>query len=322
MSLREPLFLLGLVAIPLFAWWYLGNERRGRVGREAFAMPAMVASVAPNRPGWRRHLPIGLYALALAALIVALARPQATVAVPSEQARVLLVTDQSGSMQATDVAPSRLVAARAAANSFLDRVPAKVRVGAIAFNQGVRVLQTPTTDREAVREAINNVKAAGSTATGEALAVALQIARKPDAVGEKPPPAAIVLLSDGKSVRDAAGRGPVEMAQEAGKVKVPIYTISLGTASGVIESRRPDGSVRREPVPPDPETMKKVAEVSGGRAFSAKDSKALDAVYEKLGSQVARKKEKREITAGFAGGALAFVLLGAVAGLRFFGRVV
>jgi Ca-activated chloride channel family protein len=322
MSLREPLFLLGLLAIPLFAWWYVANERRGRSGREAFAMPAMIASVAPRRPGWRRHLPVVFYSVALASLIVALARPQATIAVPSEQARVLLVTDQSGSMQAIDVAPSRLVAARMAASSFLDRVPAKVRVGAIAFNQGVRVLQAPTTDREALREAINGVKASGSTATGEALAVALQLARKPDVPGDKPPPAAIVLLSDGKSVRDAAGRGPVDMAREAAKVKVPIYTISLGTASGTIESRRKDGSVRVEPVPPDTETMARVAEISGGRAFSATDSEALDSVYEKLGSQVARKKEKREITAGFAGGALALMLLGGLVGLRFFGRVV
>ena len=319
MSLREPLFLLGLLAIPLFVWWYVGLERRGRSGREAFAMPAMIASVAPRRPGWRRHLPVALYGLALAALIVALARPQATIAVPSEQARVLLVTDQSGSMQATDVAPSRLVAAREAASRFLDRVPEKVRVGAIAFNQGVRVLQAPTTDREALREAINSVKAAGSTATGDALAVALQIAQRPDTPGEKPPPAAIVLLSDGKSVR---GRNPVDVAAEAAKAKVPVYTISLGTPSGTIQSRGKDGSVKAEPVPPDPETMKRVSEVSGGRAFSASDAEGLDEVYEKLGSQVARKKEKREVTAGFAGGALLLLVAGAGAALRFFGRFV
>ena len=318
MSLREPLFLIGLVAIPLLVWWYVAGERRGRSGREAFAMPAMVASVAPARPGWRRHLPVAFYALALAALIVALSRPQTTVAVDAEQATVLLVTDQSGSMQATDVAPSRLVAAREAAKAFLGRVPDKVRVGAIAFNQGVRVLQTPTTDRAALREAIESVKAAGSTATGEALSVALDIAQRPDTIGAKPPPAAIVLLSDGKSVK---GRDPIEIAREAAQVKVPIYTISLGTASGTIESRRRDGSVRREPVPPDPETMRQVAEISGGRAFSATDATALDAVYKRLGSQVARKKEKREVTAGLAGGALLFVLLGGALGLRFFGRV-
>ena len=319
MSLREPLFLLGLLAIPLLVWWYLDRERRGRHGREAFAAPAMIPSVAPRRPGWRRHLPVALYALALAALIVALSRPQTTVAVDAEQAKVLLVTDQSGSMLATDVAPSRLAAARDAAHTFLDRVPAKVRVGAIAFNQGVRVLQTPTTDREALHEAIDSVKAAGSTATGDALAVALQIAERPDTPGAKPPPAAIVLLSDGKSVR---GREqPVDVARRAAQAKVPIYTISLGTPSGTIESRNRDGSVRQEPVPPDPETMRRVAEVSGGRAFSVSDAGVLETVYERLGSQVARKKEKREVTAGFAGGALAFVLLGGALGLRFFGRV-
>jgi Ca-activated chloride channel family protein len=320
MTLREPLFLLGLLALPLLALWYAGRERRGRAGREAFAMPAMIASVAPRRPGWRRHLPIALYALALAALIVALARPQTTIAVDAEQATVLLVTDQSGSMQATDVAPSRLVAAREAANRFLDRVPDKVRVGAIAFNQGVRVLQTPTTDREALREAIDGVAAAGSTATGDALAVALEITQRPDTPGAKPPPAAIVLLSDGKSVK--GNRTPVDVARDAARAKVPIYTISLGTPNGTIDSRNKDGSIRKEPVPPDPETMREVAEISGGRAFAATDADALDEVYEKLGSQVARKKQRREITAGFAGGALAFVMIGGALGLRFFGRYV
>ena len=319
MTLREPLFLVGLVAIPLLVWWYVTNERRSRRGREAFASPAMVASVAPQRPGWRRHLPVALYGLALATLIVALTRPQTTVAVDAEQARVLLVTDQSGSMLATDVAPSRLVAAREAANSFLDRVPRKVRVGAIAFNHGVRVLQTPTTDRDALREAIDGVEAAGATATGDALSVALQMAERPDQPGARPPPAAIVLLSDGKSVR---GRDPLEVAREAQQAKVPIYTISLGTPGGTIESRGKDGTVRQEPVPPDPETMRQVSEISGGRAFSVTDAEALDTVYEKLGSQVTKKKRKREVTAGFAGGALAFVLLGGALGLRFFGRIV
>jgi Ca-activated chloride channel family protein len=318
-TLREPLFLLGLIAIPLLVWWYVGNEARGRRGREAFAAPGMLASVAPVRPGWRRHLPIAFYGVALAGLIVALARPQTTIAVPAEQATVLLVTDQSGSMKATDVAPSRLVAARVAGGRFLDRIPDKVRVGAIAFNQGVRVLQTPTTDHEAVREALEGVQASGSTATGDALKVALATARRPVEIGSKPPPSAIVLLSDGKSVR---GEDPVTVAQEAGKAKVPIYTIALGTDTGTIQSTRKDGSVKVEPVPPDRVAMKRVAEVSGGRSFSATDSKALDAVYDRLGSQVARKKVKREVTAGFAGGALVLMLLGGALGLRFFGRFV
>jgi len=318
-SLREPLFLVGLLAIPLVAWWYVMRERGARTGREAFASPALFASVAPERPGWRRHVPAALFALALAALIVALARPQATVAVESEQANILLVTDQSGSMLATDVAPTRLVAARRAGDEFLERVPDKVRVGAIAFNQGVRVLQSPTTDRAALREALLRIKAAGATATGDALTVALDLARRPVTPGAKPPPAAIILLSDGKSVR---GRDPVPVAREAGRLKVPIYTIALGTDGGTIESRRANGSIRREPVPPDRVAMQQIAEASGGRTFNATDAKGLDAVYERLGSQIARKNVKREVTAGFAGGALALILIGGAFSLRVFGRII
>jgi Ca-activated chloride channel family protein len=197
-------------------------------------------------------------------------------------------------------------------------VPDKVRVGAIAFNHGVRVLQTPTTDRVALREAIDTVKPAGSTATGEALSVAIQVAQRPTTPGGNPPPAAIVLLSDGKSVK---GRDPIEIAREAAEAKIPIYTISLGTPNGTIDSRRKDGTIFQEPVPPDPETMRQVSEISGGRAFAVDDAAALDTIYERLGSQITRKKVKREVTAGFAGGALALMLVGGALGLRFFGRV-
>jgi Ca-activated chloride channel family protein len=311
-SFQAPAFLLALALIPLAAIAYGAAQRRRRAAVDAFASPAVRASALPRTPGWRRHAPMALYGLALAALAVALARPEATIAVPSERATVVLATDHSGSMQATDVTPDRLTAARDAAVRFLERVPRRVRVGAVAFDHRAAVLEAPTTDRAPVRAAIEGLKPSGGTATGEALATSLDLIRRGD--GERPP-AAIVLLSDGESTH---GRDPLPVAQEAGRLGIPIYTVALGTASGTVVGS--DGVSR--PVPPDPETLAQIAEASGGRAFTADDADGLTAVYERLGSQVATEREPREITAAFAGGALVFVAGGALLSLRWFRRVV
>ena len=299
MSFASPTFLIGLALIPVAVVLYVRAERRPH----AFAPAKLMPSVARTRPGWRRHASIAGYGVALTALLVALAKPQATVAVPTEQARVIIVTDRSGSMLAEDVAPNRLAAAKKAAGTFLDAVPDKVRVGAVAFNHKAEVLQSPTRDHDAVREALQSVKAAGSTATGEAITAALK-----SITGKAP--AAIVLLSDGKSVR---GRDPLEAAQEAKDRKIPIYTVALGTAQGTINGG--------ESVPPDPATLAKIAKLTGGRAFTAGDVAALDQVYERLGSQVATEKQKLEVTNLFAGGALALMVLSALSSIRSFGRL-
>jgi Ca-activated chloride channel homolog len=298
-SFAKPAFLIGLALIPLLVALYIRAERRPH----AFAPAALMPSVAPKRAGWRRHAAVTGYGVALAALLVALAKPQTSVAVPTEQARVMIVTDRSGSMLATDVAPNRLAAAKKAAGTFLHEIPDKVRVGAIAFNQRAEVLQSPTRDHDAVREALQSVKAAGTTATGDAIKAALASIK-----GKAP--AAIVLLSDGKSVR---GSDPLDAAQAAKQRKIPIYTVALGTANGTI-----NGGQR---VPPDPETLANIARTTGGRAFTARDVAALDQVYKRLGSQVATEKRKLEVTSLFAGGALALMALSALSSIRWFGRV-
>lgn len=313
MSFERPLVLVALVAIPLGIWWYVRSSR----GREAFASPALIPSVAPRRPGRRRHWPMALYALGLAALILAVAKPQRAVSVPVDRASVLLVTDRSGSMQSEDVPPTRLVAARQAAHTFLDEVPERVRVGLVQFNHGAEVAQLPTAEHDLVRDAVDAITPAGGTATGDALTAALRILR-PDANDRRPPPGAIVLLSDGKATK---GRDPVEVAGEAARLKVPIYTVALGTEQGTIRVRRKDGSISTQRVPPDRETMQRVAEVSGGRTFAIEDAGRLGEVYERLGSQVATKREKREITTSFAGGALLLVLVGGGLSLALFGRL-
>jgi Ca-activated chloride channel family protein len=309
MSFAAPLFLLALLAIPAGAALHVLAQRRRRRYAVRFPGAPVAALAAPAAPRWRRHVPAALVAAGVAALVLGLARPEATVAVPVEQASVILVTDTSRSMTATDVAPDRLAAARSAAERFLDEAPEELRVGAVAFSDTARVVQPPTTDHEQVRAALGGFIADGGTATGEGLDAALR-ALEPAQEGDRRPPAAVVLLSDGKQT---TGRDAVAVAQEAGSLKIPVYTVALGTPDGVV-----DGNLR---VPPDPQALAEIAQASGGQAFEASDGDELTAVYERLGSQLGTRKETREITAAFAGAGL-LLLGGALVGsVRWLGRL-
>jgi Ca-activated chloride channel homolog len=310
-SFASPLMLISLVALPALAVLYTRARRRpGQYGARFPGVPVL-AGVVRTAPRWRRHVPAVVAALALAALALALARPHATVAVPVERATVVLVTDASRSMLATDVEPSRMDAARGAAQAFLDRVPAELRVGAVSFSTSPRAAVNPSQDRESVRAHLESLVADGGTATGDGLAEALRLLERD---GPRRPPAAMVLLSDGKTT---TGRDPVEVARQARRADVPIYTVALGTHAATI----PDGSGGALPVPPDPETMAEIADASGGESFDVDDPDELDAVYERLGSQIATRPERREITAGFAAGGMALLLAASVLGLRAGGRL-
>jgi Ca-activated chloride channel family protein len=317
MSLESPGFLLALALLPLALGAYLWIERGRRRAAEAFAAPALLPSVAPLGPGWRRHAPMAVYAIALAVLAVALARPHATVAVPRERASVVLAIDQSGSMEARDVRPSRLEAARRVAHDFLDEVPSELRVGTVIFNHGVRAADAPTTSRDGVRASIDSLRSSGGTATGDALAASLRLVGE-ESDGRRSAPAAVVLLSDGSATH---GSHPLPVAREAAGRRIPVYTVALGTDAGTIQVRRPDGSASRERVPPDRVTLRELARVSGGRYYEAADAAELDEVYERLGSQVSTRPERREITAAFAAGAALLLLGGGAASLRWFRRL-
>ena len=314
MSFLSPVWLLALLLAPLAVLAHARAQRRRRRYPVRFtAMPAL-AAVLPTGPQWRRHVPVGLFALALATLALALARPHTTVAVPVERASVVLVTDVSRSMEATDVQPTRLDAAQAAAASFLDEVPEELRVGLVAFSDTAQSLQTPTTDHDEVRAALETLSPISATATGAGLRTALEDLTRREGRQRERPPGAIVLLSDGSATD---GNAATEAAQEARRLRIPIFTVSLGTPDG--EVTLPDG--RRLSVPPDDEALERIATTSGGDAFQAEDADQLDAVYDRLGSQIGTKLEKREITSAFAGGGLV-LLLGAVgASLRLGGRL-
>ena len=311
MSFASPLVLLSIVALPALAAAYAWVRRRpGRYSARFPGVPVLAGAVAATSI-WRRHVPAAVAALALLTLAVALARPHATVAVPVERASVVMVTDASRSMLATDVEPSRMDAARGAAEAFLDGVPDELRVGAVAFSTTPRSVVAPSHDREGVRAHLASLDADGGTATGDGLAEALRLLASEE---RRRPPAAVILLSDGKTT---AGRDPVDVARQARAAEVPIYTVALGTAGGTITDRN-GGTL---PVPPDPKTMVEIADASGGESFDVEDADQLDAVYDRLGSQLATRPEQREITAGFAAGGMALLLAAAALSLRAGGRL-
>jgi Ca-activated chloride channel homolog len=312
----SPAVLLALFAIPAIIGIYaLAQRRRRRYAVRFTAVPVLAGVLAAGSVSrWRRHLPAALLLAALAALLVALAKPQTTVAVPVEKASVMLVTDQSGSMRADDVAPSRLAAAQQAARDFLGKVPKELQVGAVSFSDVPQSVSPPTTDREDVRSLIDGLNADGGTAAGDALQSALDALDDAGVGGKGRPPAAIVLLSDGATT---TGSDPVEVAREAGKRDIPIYTVALGTPDGTV----PGGFGGSIPVPPDPETLRAISKASGGTAYTANDADQLSGVYENLGSRLGTKQEEREITAVFAGGGLILLLGAAFAGLRTTGRL-
>jgi Ca-activated chloride channel homolog len=313
-SFREPVLLLALALLPLAIAAYVLAQRRRRRFAVRYTNVAVLATVAGR--SWGRHIPAALALLALAALLIALGRPERTVAAPQRQGTVMMVTDTSGSMAATDVAPTRLKAAQAAARALSKKLPEQFRLGLVSFNNAAEQLVAPTTDRSQVNAAINGLKVHGSTAMGDGLELGLQSARTrvTDTAGRAHRvPAVMVLLSDGKSER---GAEPVDVADRAKKLKVPIYTIALGTQQGVLN--RNGKSV---PVPPDNVTLRDVAETTGGRFFAAPSATRLETIFENLGTRFSTRKEKQEVTAAFAGAALVLLLAGGILSLLRTGRI-
>jgi Ca-activated chloride channel family protein len=179
MSFAAPLFLLGLLLVPVAAWAYAAHVRRRRTAASAFANPDLLPAVAPMRPAGGATRRSRCTPWRPPALLVALARPQTTVAVPVEQATVMLVTDVSGSMLSRDVRPDRLTAARSAADSMIERLPEKVRAGLVAFNQRAQIVQSPTIDHAVVRQRILGLRSSGGTATGDGITAGWRRSARP-----------------------------------------------------------------------------------------------------------------------------------------------
>lgn len=314
MSFLAPARLWLLLVVLALLVAYVVLQRRRPVYAARFTELDLLASLVPRSAAWRRHVPAGLLLVSLVALTTAFARPEADVEVPRERATVIVALDTSISMEATDVSPDRITAARESAATFVAGLPEAFNVGLVSFSGSASVVVPATQDHDLVVSAVRSLQLGPSTAIGEAVFASLEAIRAvPGEIGQEPPPARIVLLSDGTNTVGREVALAVEAALDAG---VPVSTIAYGTPDGVV-------SVQGQliPVPVDQQALERLAEATGGSSFTAESGEELSAVYEDIGSQVGTTTERREITAAFTGVALALAVAASAASLVWSARL-
>jgi Ca-activated chloride channel homolog len=323
-TFASPYLLPVLLVVPVAAFvaWWLGR-RRARYA-VAFTNMDVLATVVVRRRRYRTLVPLALFLLALASAAAAVARPEGTVHVAADRATVVLLVDVSGSMQATDVKPTRLLAAAHAMSLFAGKVPSKVRIGLISFSSGPNVLVPPTTDRSLLEQGIELLVPEGGTAIGDGLGVAVQVVKA--AVGNAPRskdgkiPGAIILLSDGAQTRGTMT--PLQGADLAKRAGIRVFTVALGTNHGTLPGFNGGNGFfgffpgnGRFLVRPDPVTLAAIARTTGGETFRAQSAGKVESVYKKLGASIAQRPVHREVTSWFAGAA-ALLLLGSLGAAR------
>ena len=344
MELSWPLALIGLAVIPLAVavyWWLLRRRRRFAV---RYASLSLIRDAVPKRSRWRRHLPFALYLVSIACLVVAASRPQAVIAVPMNRTSVILALDVSLSMCASDVEPNRLTVAQAVAEKFVEDQPGGTRIGLVAFAGFAQLIVPPTTDKDALKEAIATLRTSRGTAIGSAVlksvdAIAeinqnvprsgVEVNAAPSSGGNTSSddyePDIIVLLTDGAATQ---GVDPLIAAEEAAERNVRVYTIGFGTTTPapLICSREqlggavipggfgpggfggPGGQGRMQALRFDEDTLASVAEITGGEYYQAESADQLTDVFENLPDDVVTQKEETEVS-------VAFVAMGAVAAM-------
>ncbi len=319
MSFEWPLALVGLVVVPLLIALYAWRERRRNDYASRFTTPGLLPNLVDSSPRWRRHLPLAILLIALAAMVVGVARPHAMMSVKREEATAILVIDTSLSMSADDVKPTRLEAARREARAFLDQLPKKYRLAIVGFAGRAYVALPPTDDRELAVTALRNLHTAEGTSLGDAVALATRIAGRQRASDGSKPPAAIIVISDGAQF---TGRtSPAAAAQRARQAHIPVYSVLVGTPNGAITVPLAGGLKAAMRVPTSPATLRTVAQATGGHFYAVPDAARLRTVYQHLGSRLGSRRESREVTNLFAGGSAALLLIGGGLSALWFRRV-
>jgi len=342
MTFLWPDLLWSLLLLPLLVLLYLWLLRKRRRSTVRLASLAVAKAALGKGPGWRRHVPPLLLLLAIATLLVAMARPTAVITLPMAQRTIILAIDVSGSMRAADVLPSRIVAAQEAAKAFVADLPREVRVGVVAFAGTAAVVQAPTTSREDIVAAIDRFQLQRATATGSGIILSLatifpnagieisqatgqrnmpgpidQRPDKPEFTPVEPGSynsAAIIMLTDGART---TGPDPVDAAKMAAERGVKVYTVGIGTVAG--ETIGFEGWSMR--VRLDEAALKQVALITQAEYFYAGTAQDLKKVYQSLSSKLVVEKKETEITAFFAAAGALLALLGAGLSVWWFGRV-
>ena len=326
--------LVWLSSIPLCVVVYIRMQQRRRRLAARYGNPGLVHEAAGRRLGVRRHIPSALFLVALAILIVALARPQTVVSLPRLEGTIILAFDVSRSMAADDVKPTRLAAAKTAARAFVQRQPSTVQIGVVSFSDGGFAIQAPTNNQDAVLAAINRLTPQRGTSlargieaslkaiaagTGQALTLSSNRTQTPAPTPTPVPKgtytsAVIVLLSDGENTQSP---DPLAAAQTAADRGVRIDTVGVGSTAGA--TLHIDGFTVRSRL--DEQTLRQIAQLTGGAYYNAANAGDLRTIYANLDPQLVIKPQKTEVTSLFAGAGILVMMIGGTLSLLWLGRL-
>lgn len=315
MTFLAPARLWLLLAAAALALVYVLLQFRKRSYTMRFTNLALLDQVAPKRPGWRRHAAAAVFLVALCTLVVGFAQPAKKVRVPRERATICLALDTSLSMEANDVQPTRIKAAQAAAKTFVNALPGRINVGLVTFNGNASLVVSPTTDRDAVDQGIENAQLGERTAIGEAIYTCLDALKQVPAAKGAQVPARIVLMTDGSTTD---GRPNDQAAAAAVKAKVPVSTIAFGTDTGTITIPQEPMPI---PVPVDKAALQDIAKTTGGHYYAAASASELKSVYQNIGSSVGYVTQHRDVSVWFVGAALVLLLITSTLSLLWFQRI-
>jgi Ca-activated chloride channel family protein len=312
-----PQYLWLLLGVLALAVLYVVQQVRRKRYVARFSNVELLGSVAPRRPGWRRHLTFGLVLLALSVLTLGVAQPSAAVRVPRDDATVVMAIDVSLSMEATDVLPSRIAAAKSAAKTFIKIIPSRINLGLLSFAHDASVVVPPTLNRAQLVRGVNSLHLANYTAIGEAIFGSLQaisvFTQATTPKGSKAPAARIVLLSDGSNT---VGRTVASAIDAARQAHVEVSTIAFGTPTGTVQSNG-----QTIAVPADETTLRRIAVETGGSFHTAHSEQELRSVYKDIGSQIGYTTKRKNVSWRYLVIGLGFLFAAGASSMLWAGRL-